>query len=123
MLESAKTGSECFVTTKRIRNSPTGTYNPRSLLTNQPRSRDKAPQRGDNPINQPPHLVEQEIDHEGTPAVHASVQVEEEEGRGEGVHGHAGTIQEPVAHRHHIQVLTDDGLVLQTEAPLVGRIA
>lgn len=123
MLGAAKTGSECFVTTKRKRNSPTGIYRPWSLPTNQPRSRARALQRGDNPINQHPHLVKQETDHEGTPAVHASVQVEEEEGRGKGVHGHAGTIQEPVAHRHHIQVLTNDGLVLQTEAPLVGCIA
>lgn len=118
----AKASSECFVTKKGKTNSPTGTYNPWSLLTNPPRSRDEVPQRGDNPIQEPPHLVKQETDHKGTPTVHASVQVEEEQGRGEVVHRHTGTIQEPVAHRHYIQVLTNDRLVLQAEAPLARRV-
>lgn len=69
------------------------------------------------------HLVKQEIHHKGTPAVHASFQVEEKQGWGDEVHGHSGTIQEPVPHRHHIQVLPNNGLILQTEAPLLRCVA
>lgn len=69
------------------------------------------------------HLVKQEIHHKGTPAIHATVQVEKEEGWGDGVHGYAGTIQQPVPHRHHVQVLTNNRLTLEAEAPLLRSVA